>query len=339
MPSFRTARTLALLTVVTTSSGLAQTSYPDAPPAATSDAAKQEAARRFEHAVKLYEDADYTVALAEFERVYELMPDYRVLYNIGQVNIQLGRYARAFRTLKEYTARGRSEIPSDRRAAVAADLEQLSGRVARISVTVDQPGAEVSIDGTLVGKAPLVEPLVVDVGERTLRVSLAGYTPQTRSITLAGGDSRDSSFVLEREAPVLAAATPMPAPAPSPFRPARPTDVPPPARASRTWIGWTSTGALAAGAVVAGVLGASAASDLEKLRGTAGATRPQLDQAQSRAETRLLVADLLAASAVVCGGVTLYFQLARPSSSSKARATAPLELRFTASNVSLTFEH
>jgi hypothetical protein len=86
-------------------------------------------------------------------------------------------------------------------------------------------------------------------------------------------------------------------------------------------------------------LGASAASDLDKLRSSAGATRPELDKAQSRAETRLLVADLLAASAVVCGGVTLYFQLSRSSSSSKANATAPLKVRFTGSNVSLAFEH
>jgi hypothetical protein len=338
MPSLRIARTLVVLTLVSTSPVLAQASFPEAPSAKPGDAAKQEAARRFEHAIKLYEDADYTVALAEFERVYELMPDYRVLYNIGQVNIQLGRYARAFRTLKEYTARGGPEIPSDRRAAVQADLAQLSGRVARISVAVDQPGAEVSIDGTLVGKAPLVEPLVVDVGERTLRVSLAGYTPQTRSITLAGGDSRDSSFVLEQEA-AAPVATPTPAPAATPAWSPRPAPPPSPARASRTWIGWSSTGALAAGAVVAGVLGASAASDLDKLRGTSGPTRAQLDQAHDRAQTRLLVADLLAASAVVCGGVTLYFQLSSSSPSSKAKAAAPLKLMFTASNVSVAFEH
>lgn len=335
MPSLRTARTLALLTFVTTSPVFAQASFPEAPPAKPGEAAKQEAARRFEHAIKLYEDADYTVALAEFERVYELVPNYRVLYNIGQVNIQLGRYARAYRALKEYTARGGAELPADRRASVQADLEQLSGRVAHISVVVDQPGAEVSIDGTFVGKAPLAEPLVVDVGERSLRVSLTGYTAQTRSVTLAGGDSRDASFILQQETPA-SAVTPTPAPTAVPALQPRPTDSAPPARPSRTWIGWSSTGALAAGAVVAGVLGASAASDLDKLRGTSGATRPELDRALSRAETRLLVADILAASAVVCGGVTLYFQLSRPSPN---KAAAPLKLVFTASNVSVTFEH
>ena len=302
------------------------------------DSAKQEAARRFEHAIKLYEEADYTLALAEFERVYELMPDYRVLYNIGQVNIQLGRYARAFRALNEYTTRGGADLPPDRRAAVTADLELLSGRVARISVSVDQPGAEISLDGAVMGKAPLVEPLIVDVGERTLRVGLAGYVAQGRSLTLAGGDRRETSFVLEREARSPAATPTLPARV-TPTQPAHTAPAPPATHPSRTWIGWSSTGALAAGALVAGALGASAAGDLDKLRGTLGVTRSELDQARSRAGTRLLVADLLAASAVVCGGVTLYFQLSHSPANPKAEARAPLKVVFTASNVSVAFEH
>ena len=106
MFSFRTISALMFLTVVVARPAHAeQKSGGEAPPV-VAESAKREAARRFEHAIKLYEDADYTLALAEFERVYELMPDYRVLYNIGQVSIQLGRYARAFRTLKEYVSRG-----------------------------------------------------------------------------------------------------------------------------------------------------------------------------------------------------------------------------------------
>ena len=110
-------------------------------------------------------------------------------------------------------------------------------------------------------------------------------------------------------------------------------------QSSRTWIGWTSTGALAAGALVAGALGASAANELDDLRGTPGVARAELDQARDRTQTRLLVADLLAASAVVCGGVTLYFQLARSPTSPKAEARAPLKLVFAASSASVTFEY
>src|SRR5688572_13742481 len=102
----------------------APTSTTKAPDANT----KKEAARRFEHAIKLYEDGDYVLALAEFERVYELVPHYRVLYNIGQVSMQLGRYARALRTLREYVSRGGAELPAERRSAVQADLASLEAR-------------------------------------------------------------------------------------------------------------------------------------------------------------------------------------------------------------------
>src|SRR5688572_21286235 len=57
--------------------------------------AKQEARERFNQGLALFEDGDYGLALIEFERAYAVVPDYRVLYNIAQVNIQLGRYAKA----------------------------------------------------------------------------------------------------------------------------------------------------------------------------------------------------------------------------------------------------
>jgi hypothetical protein len=341
MSSFRTLLAPLLLTLVIARSAHAQqTNFADAPPV-VADAAKKEAARRFEHAIKLYEDADYTLALAEFERVYELMPNYRVLYNIGQVSIQLGRYARAFRTLKAYVARAGAELPADRQKAVQADLELLAGRIATVNVLVDPPGAQILLDGTTIGTSPLAEPLIVDVGERTVQVRLSGYVTETQRLTLAGGDRRESRFVLEREEPepVVAPTPPVavvPAPAPAPPPPVTPRKT----RGSLTWIGWTTTGAFAAGAVVSGVLGASAVSDLKTLKGTSPVSRSDLDRAESRARNRLLVADLLTAAAVVSGGVTLYFQLS--SSSSEAHAAvrpAPLKLLVTASNVSLIFQH
>src|SRR4051812_23680819 len=182
MHRFRLNQALPLLAVLATQHAFAEA----APAAAATDSApdataKQEAARRFEHAIKLYEEADYILALAEFERVYELVPDYRVLYNIGQVSIQLGRYARAFRTLKEYVARGGSELAPDRAAAVQADLAQLSGKIARLSVQVEQAGAQISVDGAAVGRSPLAEPLVVDVGEHRVQIELPGYAAQSQA--------------------------------------------------------------------------------------------------------------------------------------------------------------
>jgi tetratricopeptide (TPR) repeat protein len=313
-------------------------------PAAGDTSAKQEAARRFERAIKLYEDADYTLALAEFERVYELVPDYRVLYNIGQVSMQLGRYARAFRTLKEYVARGRNELPPDRAAAVQADLTQLAGKIGRLSVKVEQAGAQVSIDGVAMGRSPLAEPLVVDAGEHRVQIELSGYVAQSQVFTLAGGDQRDASFALELAQPAT------PVAAPIEVRPDASRVAPPPPQPSAsshrgTWlgVGWASTGVLAIGAIVSGARGASAAGELRDLRDTTGgATRTQLDQAQTRARTPLLIADVLGGAALITGGVTLYFQLSgwsREKAPSHAASTARLRLLLGANQVAFAVEN
>lgn len=347
MPTRRLAHALPLLALLVSQRALAQSA-----PATTSEAessksfgdtsVKQEAARRFEHAIKLYEDADYALALAEFERVYELVPDYRVLYNIGQVSIQMGRYARAFRTLKEYVARGGAELPADRAAAVQADLTLLSGKVAHVSLQVEQAGAQLSIDGVAVGRSPLAAPLVVDVGEHRVQVELAGYVTQNQSLTLAGGDRREVAITLQATPTAPPTTAPVAPPREKPLvAPAPPVNKASSNRAAWLGVGWATTGALAAGALVSGALGASAAGDLKDLRGTPGTSRQALEQAQSRASTRLLVADVLGGAALAAGAVTLYVQLSG-SSHEKApnqAAAAQWRLLLGPSNVALRFEN
>jgi tetratricopeptide (TPR) repeat protein len=300
--------------------------------------AKKEAARRFEHAIKLYEEGDYVLALAEFERVYELVPDYRVLYNIGQVSMQLGRYARALRTLREYVSRGGNELPSDRRNAVQADLASLEARTATVKLDVQPAGTEVSIDGAVVGKSPLLEPLVVDVGERRVQARATGYVTIGQTLTLAGGDWRQVTLKLEPEPTVVAQPFPQPSRQP-PSPTVRAGSAVPEKKSGWLWVGWGATGVLAASSAVSAVLGASAASELDELRETRGATRDDLDDATTRAETRLLAADILGVAAVATGAVTLYFQLSGPTPKERPRTATTVSLGVLPSGVTLRLEH
>jgi hypothetical protein len=288
----------------------------DAPPKVPDAAAKKEASRRFEHAIKLYEDGDYSVALAEFERVYELVPDYRVLYNIGQVSIQLGHYARALLTLREYVARGGNELPGDRAKSVQADLDLLAGRTATIALEVEPEGVEVTVDGKIVGTTPLTDPVVVDVGERRLELKKAGFVSQEQMLSLAGGDRYAAQVKLVPESAVADKPTTSPPIAGFPPGALRPT---PPKVRTGVWIGYGAAGALAAGAVVSGILGASSAGDLKDLRDTPSSGRSELDHAHDRAKTQLLIADVLGAAAIVTGAITLYVHI---SGSSKEHARA-----------------
>src|SRR4051812_29519826 len=65
------------------------------PPPAPNQEAVREAGERYGRGLSLYSEGDYALAVIEFERAYALVSDYRVLYNVGQVRIQLGNYALA----------------------------------------------------------------------------------------------------------------------------------------------------------------------------------------------------------------------------------------------------
>jgi tetratricopeptide (TPR) repeat protein len=340
MPS-RTLRTFCLaIPFLAALSGVpAQASAQSVSPSEERSAAdadgKQEAARRFEHGISLYEEGDYALALAEFERVYELVPDYRVLYNIGQMNMQLGRYARALRTLREYVSRGGDELPPDRRVAVQADLRLLETRTATLELDAQPVGAEIWIDGALVGRSPLADAVIVDVGQRTVEVRFRGHVSRTQLVTLAGGDRREVKVALQ---PERSAAAPQSLPA----KPREPLRAPPTATSSGTspwiWAGWTTTGLLAASSAVSAALGASALSDLKDLRESRTAGRADLDAAGDRVAQRFLIADVLGAAALVAGGTTLYFHLSDPKSTKPAEGTK-VGINVLPTSMSIRIEH
>ena len=103
----------------------------DAPNVA--EAAKQ----HFLRGVSFYKDGDLDAALAEFSKAYETRPDYRVLYNIGQVQAERRDHAAATKALRQYLKEGDRELDSERRAAVEQSLTDTATRVASLMVTAN----------------------------------------------------------------------------------------------------------------------------------------------------------------------------------------------------------
>lgn len=278
---------------------------PEAPsPEAPSPEALQEAKQRFDRGFELYEEGEYPLALIEFNRAYELVPNYRVLYNIGQVCIQLGRYANARRALGEYLKQGGDSLAPERRAAVSKDLEMLSHRTAFLTIASNVEGAEVLVDDVLVGKTPLGPALLVDAGVHRVTLRRPGYLPRTSSVTLAGGDEQALSVALE----------PQPEEKTIVVREREVIE-----DTGKTWMiaGWITTGALAAGAVVTGIMGSSEADELEQLRGGLAADYEgelpnRLNDASSNAKTLFLASDVLTGAALIVGGLSLWITLDPP---------------------------
>jgi hypothetical protein len=259
--------------------------------------AEDDARARVKRGLDLYDEGEYRLALAELERAYELVPNYKVLYNIGQVHIQLGEYARAQRALRRYLDDGKDEITAERRADVEKDLAMLAGRVAVVTIEVNVPGADVFVNDRPVtsGDRGAIAKAPVDAGSVRIVVTKPGYESQTRAMSVAGGDEtvirveltpvkRDVIVVDEGGVPKIAV------------------------------VGWIVTGVLAAGAVGTGIAANAAYSKFEDQRaspipGSAEQAAVDLDKQGNLADALALTTDILIGSAIVAGGVSLWLTL------------------------------
>lgn len=262
-----------------------------------SSAAAGEASDHFKRGLQLFDEGDYALALVEFDRAYQLAPNYRALYNIALVHVQLGRYADAARTFEQYLRDGDSAIAEARRAEVDRTLGQLKLRTATITILTNTSSAEILLDGRPVDPARLRAAMLIDAGEHVIKAQASGYTSRERTVTLAGGDRAAIRFDL------AAAAAP-----PPPHHAAGPG-----ADGSSShrifWPGFVATGALAIGTVVGGAVMFNAKSDLQSLQDTPGSDAGQRQSAADRANTAALATDILAGLTLVAGAASVYFSL------------------------------
>jgi hypothetical protein len=280
------------------------------------DEAIAEAARRYDLGLKLYAEGEFRLAVIEFERTYQITNDYRVLYNIGQVRIQLGNYARAIGALKEYLKQGADTVSEDRRKAVEADLEMLAARTGHVRIVVNVKRAEILVDDLVVGQAPLLEPILLDAGEHKITARAKGYEPRTVQLTLAGRDAEMVDLKLDKLPEGGSRII---------VREVDRTD-------NTTWMiaTWSAAGVFAVGAGVTGGLGLKAASDLEDQRSEEGVSNDERENTSRRARTLFLATDVLGGLAIVSAGVALYFTLTDSSGDTKKDAppkTKPAPVR------------
>lgn len=268
----------------------------------------EEATVHFKRGAEFYDENDFRGALIEFQRAYELVPSWKILFNIGQVEMELKNYAGALAAYTRYLREGGPDVPASRVSQVNADIERLKGRVGRVTIR-STDGAEVLVDDLSVGHAPLPEPVMVNAGRHEVKVVLSGHPPQTRVIDVAG--QQELTLVLTLATPTSVAVT---ADAPVRERPARsPSKVP-------MLVSWSVTGALAATAGVFAVMTYSRNSKLEDLRNTYPVDKQTLDEQADRRRSAALLADGFAAAALVAGGVSLYLTLTRPTTKEAPRA-------------------
>jgi hypothetical protein len=273
----------------------------------------EDARQRFRRGVELHDEGDLAGAQAEFARAYELVPSYKILYNLGQIAYEQRDYAMALERFSRYLRDGGAEIAEARRRAVEEEIERLRLRIGRLAVTVPAAGAQLYVDDLPIATATPPAPVAVNIGRRKVEVVLPGGERQVRFVDVPGGDTIAVRFEgTPKLAATSSAGPPPPAAVAVTVPSARPVAPAPARRAHATpWAGWIATGLLGAGAGVSGGLALSASRDLEQQRSGYPARYDDLQSAQSDARRWALISDGLLIGTVVVAAVTAYLTLAR----------------------------
>lgn len=170
-------------------------------PAASEGAAEVDARALFRRGAEAYAEERYPEALEAFDASYRAREVPVVLFNLAQTLRALDRPAEAIEAYRRYL-RTDAELDEARRAAVDAVIAELTPQVSLVRLEVFPDGAEVSVDGRSLGRAPFEDRVAIDPGERRLEVRAEGHVAITRELRLVPGDSTSVRLALREEAPV-----------------------------------------------------------------------------------------------------------------------------------------
>jgi len=265
---------------------------------------QDDARRHFDQGVVLYEEGDLPRALYEFQRAFELSDNYRLLYNIGVTQLELRDYASALRSFRSYLEQGGADVPEARRAEVVSQVEALRRRVGSLIVLTSIDGAEILIDGRVIGTTPMTAPVLVNIGPLTLEVRAKGYEPWRQAIAISSRDEIALDADLVRVEPPKLAMTPVE----SPLAVGGSADVANPSTPRIETVTWSLFGATAVvgfGALVTGLLAIRAEDDFGELLDQIPADPTAVADAESRRNNLAYATDGLLVATVGLGLATL----------------------------------
>lgn len=175
------------------------------------DAVTEVARQRYQEGVKAFDSGKFEDARAAFLQAYALKRHPAVLLNLGLSEVKSGHPEDGANHLQAFL-RDPTGTP-DQRASAEKAIAEAKKKAGFVVVIVDANGADVSVDGTAVGKSPLLDPVFVKPGKHTLLATYQGRSATAAIDAKAGTAAAANLQIGVPGAPVVA---PVPAPAPAP---------------------------------------------------------------------------------------------------------------------------
>ena len=146
-----------------------------------------EARTAFLQGVQQYGQQHFAEALESFRNAYRIRPHPSVLVNIANCYMGLNRPQEAITTFERFLNDPTVTPTAQQRAAIEAALTEARSHLATINLQVLPAGADVYLDGDLVGTAPLRRPLQTGPGPHVIEARMSGSGSVQHQARLEGG--------------------------------------------------------------------------------------------------------------------------------------------------------
>jgi hypothetical protein len=162
------------------------------------------ARERFKEGVAHFDRKEYEKARAAFLQAYALKKHPAVLLNLAQSELRSGHENDAAKHFSQYLREAADGSAAERESAQTG-LATARAAVIEVTVSVDEPGAEILADGASEGIAPLADPVFLLPGSHVLEAK-KGEKSVTQNVSGKAGEKKEARLSLA--APPAAAAKP-----------------------------------------------------------------------------------------------------------------------------------
>ncbi|HEY4243826.1 MAG TPA: PEGA domain-containing protein [Kofleriaceae bacterium] len=140
--------------------------------------------------------AQYENAMTAYEKAIETGDDPNVYFDAAAIEEKLGKLDAAVHYLKMVQA-AQKGVRADIAKKTATKLDDLTAKVAMLTLTVKPEGAAIALAGAELGKAPLGAPLVLMPGTYTFTVTADGFQPKDVEVKVDAGSEAEKAIDLD----------------------------------------------------------------------------------------------------------------------------------------------
>ena len=136
---------------------------------------------------KAVKSKDWAAAARLFDAANKAQPSSDALEGLANAHYQAGQLGEAHANYREWLDKYGAKAPAAKKKTAETRLKELGEKTGEVTITVNEPGAQVLVDDKPVGTSPLAGPLRLTAGPHRVRVTKDGFIAFDQSPNVTAG--------------------------------------------------------------------------------------------------------------------------------------------------------